>query len=842
MRTAGLAGLLLGAPLLVGSVHAWTAGLIAAGSVLFFALIVAHTQARRRRVEVPWLAAVALGLTVATVLQLLPLPKALLGLIAPASRDLYTVMLADAPAAVRAAWRAVSLDRSATALELVKLSGLCALLLAMANTHRRSSSRQQLTLWLVISGGVVALLGLLGLALGTHGFLGLYSPRGSWDPLVAHGPFVNPNHLAGLMGLTAMCAFGLAGCPQQPRGRSVFAVCVGGLCLGALVLSGSRGALVAALASAPLLALLLLRARRGQGAGRLALGALLVLAVAAGFAFGRLGTTLREAGDPVALREDRKLKAFAGALDHIRANPWVGTGRGAFARAHTRYKRLPDNLRFTHVENEPLQAAADWGVPLGLVVVGAGVWLLVRLLRRKTLDPLQAGQTCGLVFLGLHNMVDFNLETLGVAVPAVVVLGMLTTQPRRRPRVGARGKSAGRRRRERAARPRGLRSLRAWAVPAGLVLALVASAPLVEEDALGRLTEPLRRHATAARLDRARWDADLAAALDRAPAEYLVPLLAARGLAPKGVPRPGVEPSTVLRWVNRAMYLNPTAPGPHLQAARLLWATGHQRQALGEYRLAGRRGAPPRALVHELVRRRVRIEHLLETTPPTGPALIALARALLARGRTTDADQALARLADVPRWRVPALRLRARTALEHAPPAEALVHAQALAALRGDEGEAQWLLGRALQRAGREEDAMRAWATATKAAPQLDRAWQARLAALARRGDWLALAELLAEFEPQSRRSPRARGRYLTWKARLQRRHERFEQAIRLYRDALAADPRAVGPAPELATLLEGLGDLRGAEAALTLALERGGPASLAQRREALRARIGAAP
>lgn len=837
VRTGALVALLFAAPMLVGGVHAVTAWVLSVSAVLLLAAMVTHTQARGRRLEIPWMGGLLLALTVGTALQLLPLPAALLRLLAPQTHDLYAFVLADAGPAVREVWRCVSLDRAATALEVCKLAGLSALVVALANTHRRSSSREQLTLWVAVAGGAVALVALLGLALGTQDYLGLYSPRGGWDPLVAHGPFVNPNHLAGLMGMCAMAAFGLAGSAQQPRGRGVFAGCLGGVCLAALVLSGSRGAVVAAVATTPLLLLMVLRARRGQGAGRLALGALLVIVVASGFAFGRMGTALRAAGDPAALREDRKLRAFAGVLTHVRANPLVGTGRGAFARAHTRYKTLPDNVRFTHAENEALQAVADWGLPLGLLAVGGGLLFVVALLRRRELSPLQAGQTCGLVFLGLHNMVDFNIETLGVAVPAAVVLGMLASPPRRRAVGHGRGKGSGRgSRRRRRPDPGGLRRARSWALPGGLGLAALAGLPLLTAGSPDAALAALRDHVASPELDAGAFAQDLDLALDRAPAEYLTPLLAARALAPRGAPRPAVEPARVLRWINRAMYLNPTAPGPHLLAARLLWATGHRRQALGEYRLAGRRGAPPMPLARELMAAGVGVEPLLRTLPATGPALRALATELMGTRRWREADRVLAQLQELPTWRPLAVRQRTRIALDHGTPEQALAHARTLCALRPGEGEPFWLLGRALQRSGDDEQAFVAWERATTAAPRLDRAWSARLAGLARRGAWLEVAELLPSFEPHSRHSPRARVSYLVWKARLEARHGQVDRATENYREALRSDPGAVRPAMELAGLLERHGDRVGAAAALQMALDRGGPASLGERIERLRA------
>ncbi|MBM4319170.1 MAG: hypothetical protein FJ125_04235, partial [Deltaproteobacteria bacterium] len=268
-RTAYQVVLLFSAPLLVGGVHESVVIVLSWLSILFLALMACHVRLARRRLELPWIAWVLLGLTLWTGFQLVPLPLFLLDLVAPASAELYRFVLFDLGEPAAAAWRPLSLSPRATALELTKLAGLTALLVAGANTHRRPDSRERIVFALAIAGGLVSMLALAGVAMESRDYLGIYDPRAAWDPRVAHGPFVNPNHLAGFLGLAAFAAFGYAAIPRQQRGKGAFAAALGATSVAGLAMSGSRGGIIAGVATLPLFVLLLLRARRGGRPGLL---------------------------------------------------------------------------------------------------------------------------------------------------------------------------------------------------------------------------------------------------------------------------------------------------------------------------------------------------------------------------------------------------------------------------------------------------------------------------------------------------------------------------------------------------------------------------------------------
>lgn len=849
-RTACQAVLLFSAPLLMGGVHRTVVLVLAWLCILFLAAMALHARAAGRRLEVPWIAWVMVVLTFWTGFQLVPLPSPLLGLLAPSTAELYRFVLGDLAGPVADAWRALSLEPQSTALELTKLAGLTALVVASANTHRRPASRETLVFLLAIAGGLVALLALSGVAAESHDYLGLYEPRCRWDPRVAHGPFVNPNHLAGFLGLCAFAAFGFAAIPRQQRGQGAFAATLGALCLGGIVLSGSRGALVAFALTLPLLIVLLYAVHRGRRPGLLPAAICLVVVLVGGLSYPRLADSLSFLEAPATLTEDQKIRSWPGALALIRDNPLAGTGRGAFAQAHTRYKTLPVNIRFTHVENEPLQALADWGIPFGALAVGAFVLFWLQLLRRE-LRSIDAGLVAGLAFLGLHNLVDFNLEFYGVGLPAAIVLGLLARSPRRHgrsspaPAAPAGGETSWSETSEASlpsmpvrSRGRLLPFLRhRWPLPVALGLLALSSWPLLlQQDAATDLAA-LRKLAQGERLDRSELVQQATAALDRQPAEYLVPLLVARACMPQRRPRPEVPPDEIAHWLNKATYLAPTAPGVHLLTARLLAATGRRSQALLEYRTAAGYGAPLGPLVRELTGLKLSYEELLEALPPGPDELRLLAGALLERKRWEDADRAFSALAAFPASRLTAATQRAALAIDHLRGEGALDRCRELLAIAPDSGYGHHLLGQAQAQRGQWREAAASFGQATRLEPKLDKAWAGQLAALARLGEWDALSDVLAGLRSRGARSGRTTATYHRWHAQLALHHGNLAKAIISLSQAVQAEPTGVDDALLLASLQEKIGDHQAALAALRTARQRSASPAIEQRIQELLAR-----
>lgn len=536
-----------------------------------------------QRARGAWTGLLLLAPLLAMALQLLPLPAALHG-ISPGARGLFSAALA--PLGLYPTARPLTLDPAATGRTLAAAAGGLATFWAcwaLGDTRRR---RDLLERALGLGGLLVAAVA-LGQALLGYGTL-----------LAPALPFVNPNHLAAHLGLSSFVLLGLA---LRSRGQARLLWLMAFAVASAVVfLSLSRGGIAAYLGGAALFMALGVR-RRSQGGGGAGQGArwwlilaglAAALATAAYLALDPILSELRTAWRP---GEELKVGLWRQGLAILRDYPLTGIGRGAFASVYPVYKTETELVTFTHLENEWLQSLVELGVPAGLLLVGALGWTWLAAARRRDLSWVDVGLLAGTATVAAHDLVDFSLQLAGVALPFMAALGL-------------------------AARGVGPVALRPAALRAGLLLALVLG---VGGAAAWALRPPA--------------DAEVHAQVSWRPADYLPQ-------AVEGVRLVSADRcAEALPWLNRAMLLGPTAPEPHLFAARCLAAAGQDQVARREYRLAMTYGS--RVALAEAAARYPAVEQLLEVAPAGADGLLLLGYQL-AGDRPVDAALVFRRALD----------------------------------------------------------------------------------------------------------------------------------------------------------------------------------------------------
>jgi tetratricopeptide (TPR) repeat protein len=244
----------------------------------------------------------------------------------------------------------------------------------------------------------------------------------------------------------------------------------------------------------------------------------------------------------------------------LSAHP-LGIGRGAFERVFPVYRTVRTSfpIRFSFLENEPLQWLVDSGWPLfAFVVAGVGmvVWFLVRQARK---DRIEAALLGGLIAVLIHSVVDFGLETLGVMLPFMAVLGVLLGRlkaPSAEPVPGAN---------------------RGWVISGVAVVSLIVGVISIAHPSGDDMDLLLKRAAPG----------DKRAVLLRAqqvhPLDYFYALSFAQLEPIKGAPG---QPSPRLHALNRALVLCPSCESVHAEVASNLWRIGFRAQALLEWRAA----------------------------------------------------------------------------------------------------------------------------------------------------------------------------------------------------------------------------------------------------------------
>ncbi len=492
------------------------------------------------------------------LIQSVPLPMALRHLFDPVGTDL----LRDNRVVPAMSWP-LSLDPPSTRIYVGRAAA--ALMAFLIAYHLASGqSRRHLTARAIGLAGIAA----VAIGLGHH-ILGITKIYGAFEApqrsLLA-GPFVNPNHTAEFLELSAFlclaCSF------QRPTALNRIGWLVGTvLCVGGAVGTLSRGGALGLTAGLLLFVFLAyFAADAGAAGGRrasLAWGGLLlalVVLAAAALGAGQLVDRFKTDGVSSNIRLQLWRQGF-----HVFAVHPFGIGRGAFDRVFPIYRsiRIAFPLRFAFVENEPLQLLIDCGWFFLLLIAAAIALTTWQIFRRGRRDKIEAALVAGLFAVLVHNTVDFGLETLGILLPFTAVLGTVLGRPR----------SAGETRGGSLLSSQGPFVL-AGVATAGLIFGIgsIAHASYDDFDAL------LRKPSTVAIQRQV-----LIRAEETHPLDYLYALGDARLEPLKGPPG---TPSPRLHALNRALRLCPSCEAVHVEIARNLWRMGLRHQALLEWRTA----------------------------------------------------------------------------------------------------------------------------------------------------------------------------------------------------------------------------------------------------------------
>ncbi len=338
----------------------------------------------------------------------------------------------------------------------------CALACLASSARLLSGSTSTLRL---LFGGIVA----IATAQAVFAVIGLYTPLGIYGFFVsgprAVGTFSSGNSLGGFLALSlpptlAMTQLAFARAFQHVqvrRSRILHDATREDYCLMAaalwilaaiaqtiaLLLSGSRGAIIATAVAIGLLGLWFLFTRDGNGdSGHQRLSStagiltalLLVLAIGAGgtYAFTVMRLKALDAASEVALP---RTEIWEGALRLIRNHP-LGVGPGGFPSAYPPFQ--PEGfggLRVYHAHNDYLEIMAETGIPgLLLLVLSMGILLIGtarRLLRPQQGDSvwLRRSALLSVVAGCIHATVDFNLLSRpGVASLFFCLMGVAVSR------------------------------------------------------------------------------------------------------------------------------------------------------------------------------------------------------------------------------------------------------------------------------------------------------------------------------------------------------------------------------------------------------------------------------
>ncbi|MEO8180399.1 MAG: O-antigen ligase family protein [Deltaproteobacteria bacterium] len=483
------------------------------------------------------------------LLQCVPLPAGLLGLIAPDNADIWSRSLRPLglPGPTLAS---ISLAPGRTVLEALKAATYGLVFVISARIARRHGLARIATIAFAIPLAVAVVTA-------AHRLLDAERLYGTFELLDAYSvaPLLNANSRAGFLNLGFFCGLGLL-LDSGARPRAAFLGMALTFLAAEVVLCESRGG--TGCLALGLVLMLLTRARSSEFGRPLQL--FILLGIGAGATF--LAWSARRS--PLGL-DDRSLgkldlcaRAWKMATDHF----GFGIGRGAFGSVFAAYQGTGHAFIAEHVENFPLQWATEWGVPVTLLAFGVLAWVFTPVVASGHVRSTDThrGLFVGAVALLLQNVADLGLELPAVAALLVLVLG------------GMQGSFA--RARPTAAGPRASSVL---AIGALLGLACLGCALRSGVEAPSRMRRQLHDELAAIHdLPTSHFWSRLRAALGVYPAEPYFPLLGASAAL--------AEHKDALPWITRALERNPTSAEAHVELARILHAGQATGQALGALR------------------------------------------------------------------------------------------------------------------------------------------------------------------------------------------------------------------------------------------------------------------
>lgn len=776
------------APLLFGGTFGWTNTVIAlllCASALFVELTVGDRITTRVQTPAVMLFAAAF---LWTAIQSLPLPCGVVHFFLPQVADTAreVARLTGAPPHC-----ALSQAPGGTHAEVIKGAAILASFMA-AWLLSVTGKRRELRKYVAYSVISLVLVTLGHVAAGASQVYGFYAPREAAPRFL--GPLLNTNNMAGLTAMGAPLAVGLA-LESSRRAKTVAWFVTAVLLSFFVIATGSRGAVGAlALGLALLTSVSLWRGARKRRRRSSEQTRMRRRWVAAAVAFVVAAPVVllfaQELRVPRNVTDVSKLSVAKTALEFSLNFPWTGVGRGAFSDAFA--ATLGTRVRYEYPENLPAQWLSEWGIPFGLLLLAGFSTVLLRALRAHR-SPSALGAIAAIVTIASHNLVDFNLELLGVALLPTTLLATVCAQRRRVRRTGPVSE-----------RPPPFQNWTLWrrvavGVAATTAALLAWSTSRYDRDELRWELARVSQHGSSAD-----YRSLLQSALWRFPRSPGLHLEAA-------VQSLRNNDRSTGRWLNRTMLLAPGWAGPHLLAARWFLQQGRTGQAVVELHEAASlslSGLRPilcpvlRATNTMDVVRRVAPKHQQHSSDYYDT--VSRCRNLSDELTIAINDEYIRRVPDEP---APYLR-KAQRASQRGDHATALKLAQHVLGLNPKSTEAVLIASRASHDLGRDEDAIQMLRRHRGTARDPDKLLSLEAHLHAKRMDATTMRNTLEQLRVRAGGRPKKLTQMALLRAKLEGQAGSTTQALRAYDEAYdhTPDPRILESAAKFA---EKRGDLR---------------------------------
>ncbi len=325
--------------------------------------------------------------------------------------------------------RTISLDPFATQMSALHFFAL-ALFFSLALVLIDSASRiRRLVVLLSVFGFVFAFFAILQSVLSPGKIYGIYEARFA----VPFGSFVNRHNFAAYMEMTMGLPLGMLFAGAVARDKRLLYITGIALMGVALIMSGSRGGLVAFLAQVIFLIIMTTGSKsRGRLFLKVGFASLLITAVVIGSIFIGGESSLTRIAETATSRDVTTDRGHIWAVTtNVIANTMpLGAGFGALGVAYTPYDSYSGLERVEQAHNDYLQVAAD----AGIVGIAIGLFFLFTLFRNGLSAAnsenayrrgVAIGALAGCFAVLVHSIFDFVLHTTAISLLFITLMALI---------------------------------------------------------------------------------------------------------------------------------------------------------------------------------------------------------------------------------------------------------------------------------------------------------------------------------------------------------------------------------------------------------------------------------
>jgi O-antigen ligase len=438
----GLCAVLVFVPLPIGSVEEWAVFVFEAATIALFLLYLGGQLSRRRPARgatLPLFFKIALGGFLASaVVQLVPLPVGLVGVVSPREHAIFSGLVRDGVVAP-ASRLTLSLSPSATVSELLLV--VCIIIFGFL-VLRTVRSRQRVEVLVVVILASALFQSFYGMAEVFSGHEAIFGRPKRFGIGSVTGTYVNRNHLAGFLEMAFPLSLGYllvkARYFAMEKGLSLrrrilwfgqeslqwtFLLGLVPVFIGlALIFSKSRSGIMVLGVTAVLAAVAAASWREFSGEGGrggtrrfgriIRIVVMIVLAMAVWLGIGPVIERFSE----VDVSAEGRRTFYANTIEMIGDFLVTGTGKGTYVNAYPMYEKVDDRLKLSYAHNDYLEFVAENGIVGGgaLIVAGIGLafWLAAMWRRRRGsfAKGIGLGALLGMTAILIHGLTDFNLQ------------------------------------------------------------------------------------------------------------------------------------------------------------------------------------------------------------------------------------------------------------------------------------------------------------------------------------------------------------------------------------------------------------------------------------------------